>query len=1069
MGGSSSKSKQRSALNVTANGAGNSSARSQITSKDKAILDLKNARDRLKKYQSRLDIEANQLHGSAKRLLQAGKRDRAKLALKLKKYKEQQMQQADEHLIQVLGMLDTVEWETQQLQVFEGLKAGNSILNAIHKEMTVEAVEELMMETEEAQATANEISRIIGGSLTVEDEDAVLSELAEIEKLEAESIVAAMPEAPITEIETADVSMEVPTATPESGKSRTRAVQNKKEAVAILGSTECEFFTPWCDPSAFWLYLCMSLLLICAAGMMAGLTMGLLSLDMLNMRILEMEGSEEEKRYAKQVLPVLTKHHFLLVTLLIVNASANEALPIFLNKLVPEAVSILLSVTCVLFFGEIIPSAVFTGPNQLRIAAMLCPAVRVLMAITCPISYPVSRALDWWLGDDHDPAQYKRKEIKALVTLQRENDAARQNFMDHMRESKQLESTPTHSTPTKLSAIGERQTMLTPQTLYEDSAQGTKLHVDEVTIIHGALDLAAKTVAEVMIPMEDVYMLELDTELSPDMLARVLASGHSRIPVYEKHPSNIVGLLLVKKLIVVDPDDRRPIRDFILRKPILVGHNESCYAMLNEFQKGRSHIALVTKDVDLVARCWHEDLKIPESVVFEGIVTIEDVIEELIQEEIEDESDVYAHSIVDYWQKRYHKAAKGSSSAFVKKRLKLLADQRHHLLLVTFLVVNATANEALPIFLDKLVPEGVSIILSVTCVLMFGEIIPAAFFTGPNQLKVAAALCPLVRVLMAVVFPIAYPIIKLLDWWLGADHDAAQYKRNELKALVALQRESEALRQSYVESIKYDYESESCHSSTSSCASVLMSPKTLRKQPLLKPEPEAEVAIEIQVEIPDQHKRRHQRKAKDTRLNVDEVTIIHGALDLSSKTVTEVMIAMSEVFMLEIDTKLDRNTMADILASGHSRIPVYETRKSNIVGLLLVKKLIVLDPDDAHPIRDLVLLTKDAELVSECWHSNQPIPPHVLFEGIVTIEDVIEELIQEKIEDESGVYVHDIVDYWNTKSQQSRLQAVAAKAFITKKLETLAERARLRVRDRRLHAATQINVNDESAKKKLSP
>ena len=43
------------------------------------------------------------------------------------------MQQADEHLMQVLGMLDTVEWETRQLQVFEGLKAGNSILNAIHK------------------------------------------------------------------------------------------------------------------------------------------------------------------------------------------------------------------------------------------------------------------------------------------------------------------------------------------------------------------------------------------------------------------------------------------------------------------------------------------------------------------------------------------------------------------------------------------------------------------------------------------------------------------------------------------------------------------------------------------------------------------------------------------------------------------------------------------------------------------------------------------------------------------------------------------------------------------------
>lgn len=73
----------------------------------------------------------------------------------MKKFKEQQIKQADDHLLTVLEMLDTVEWETQQLQVFEGLKAGNSILNAIHKEMTVEAVENLMLETEEAQETAN--------------------------------------------------------------------------------------------------------------------------------------------------------------------------------------------------------------------------------------------------------------------------------------------------------------------------------------------------------------------------------------------------------------------------------------------------------------------------------------------------------------------------------------------------------------------------------------------------------------------------------------------------------------------------------------------------------------------------------------------------------------------------------------------------------------------------------------------------------------------------------------------------------------------------------------------------
>ncbi|DBA01103.1 TPA: hypothetical protein N0F65_001731 [Lagenidium giganteum] len=171
-------------------------AHAQVTSKDKAILDLKNARDRLKKYQIRLELEAQQLHESAKRLLQVEKRDRAKLALKVKKFKEQQIKLADEQLLRVLEMLDTVEWETQQLKVFEGLKAGNSILNALHQEMSVEAVENLMLETEEAQATANEISRLIGGSLTIEDEDAVLAELAEIERLEAQELLTALPEAP---------------------------------------------------------------------------------------------------------------------------------------------------------------------------------------------------------------------------------------------------------------------------------------------------------------------------------------------------------------------------------------------------------------------------------------------------------------------------------------------------------------------------------------------------------------------------------------------------------------------------------------------------------------------------------------------------------------------------------------------------------------------------------------------------------------------------------------------------------------------------------------------------------
>ncbi|KAF1318470.1 Duf21 domain-containing protein, partial [Globisporangium splendens] len=418
--------------------------------------------------------------------------------------------------------------------------------------------------------------------------------------------------------------------------------------------------------------------------------MGLLSLDMLNMRILELEGTELQKKQAKQVLPILHQHHFLLVTLLLVNAGANEALPIFLNKLVPEAVSIVLSVTCVLLFGEIIPSAVFTGPNQLRIAAALAPGVRVLMWLMCPIALPIAKFLDWWLGAEHDPAQYKRKELKALITLQRENDAARRSFIENARQNSDVKGASKSSSSSNKSPDGEganaaflpeAQPHLTPRTAYAanqyNSSHDTRLHVDEVTIIHGALDLTSKTVTEVMVPMKDVFMLEYDTKLDENVMADILASGHSRIPIFREYSSNIVGLLLVKRLIVLDPEDERPIGDLSLRKPIVVNPDESCYAILNEFQKGRSHIAMVTKDAAKVLQCWRDGEDIPEDVEFVGIVTIEDVIEELIQEEIEDESDMYVHDVVDYWKSKTRKqhVQQTVGKNLVKKRLKILAER----------------------------------------------------------------------------------------------------------------------------------------------------------------------------------------------------------------------------------------------------------------------------------------------------------------------------------------------------------------------------------------------------------
>jgi CBS domain containing-hemolysin-like protein len=143
------------------------------------------------------------------------------------------------------------------------------------------------------------------------------------------------------------------------------------------------------------------------------------------------------------------------VTLLLFNSMANEALPIFLAELVPGWVAILLSVTLVLFFGEIIPSAIFlgetptmsclvkspsfaspplsqpppstaqshkdpcyrplpgSGPRQINIAARLSGVAYFLMAIFFPIASPIAWLLDRLLGI-HGLKRYTREEVRSV-------------------------------------------------------------------------------------------------------------------------------------------------------------------------------------------------------------------------------------------------------------------------------------------------------------------------------------------------------------------------------------------------------------------------------------------------------------------------------------------------------------------------------------------------------------------------------------------------------------------------------------------------------------------------------
>jgi charged multivesicular body protein 6 len=135
----------------------------------------------------------------AKDLVKQGKKKQAMTVLKKKKFQEQLLARSEAQLQTVQEMIDSVEFAQLQKSVFDGLKAGNEVLTALNKEMSVEKVNQLMEETDEAMQTHREIEEALAGHLTAEDTSAVEGELEALEQSMMKEKAAAMPAVPTAE------------------------------------------------------------------------------------------------------------------------------------------------------------------------------------------------------------------------------------------------------------------------------------------------------------------------------------------------------------------------------------------------------------------------------------------------------------------------------------------------------------------------------------------------------------------------------------------------------------------------------------------------------------------------------------------------------------------------------------------------------------------------------------------------------------------------------------------------------------------------------------------------------
>ena len=94
------------------------------------------------------------------------------------------------------------------------------------------------------------------------------------------------------------------------------------------------------------------------------------------------------------------------------------------------------------------------------------------------------------------------------------------------------------------------------------------------------------------------------------------------------------------------------------------------------------------------------------------------------------------------------------------------------------------------------------------------------------------------------------------------------------------------------------------------------------------------------------------------RLNNDEVTIITAVLDLKEKPVRTIMTPLKDVYVMSLDQIMDAKTLNEILSNGYSRIPIHSPgKKDDFVGMLLVKTLIMYDPEDKYPVSAFTLAT----------------------------------------------------------------------------------------------------------------
>lgn len=399
------------------------------------------------------------------------------------------------------------------------------------------------------------------------------------------------------------------------------------------------------SPLPTYVSLPVAVMLMFLSALFSGLTLGLMSLDRIELQVQADAGETRAAEHARRILPLRRRGNLLLCTLLLGNTVVNAGIAILLSDLTDGILGLVLSTAFILVFGEILPQAICTR-HGLLIGAHLTWVVRFFMLLFLPITIPIAWLLDKMLGKDIGQS-YNRAEIKKLINI-------------HVTDP--------------------------------DVAKESGLSIEDEKLLVGALDFRSRRVRDIFTPLCDVFMLSVDDPLNFEQLIRIYRSGCTRIPVYSGSRENVVGVLYAKDLVLISPDQPLlMVRDMLefrgeASAPVYVHDDAMLGDVFLHFKRCQTHMLVAVapqnsssrssttpaevtsnatkgdddddgeaattmtarhddkgktdeQEQDQEVNPW-VDAKSSTQCTATGIVTLEDVLEEVLQEELVDEHDV---------------------------------------------------------------------------------------------------------------------------------------------------------------------------------------------------------------------------------------------------------------------------------------------------------------------------------------------------------------------------------------------------------------------------------------------